>query len=522
MVRDKKKTSPYSKMYLVTPMVYEKLKTCLNKVDQVDLTNLNKKYQSPPQDKSNIGIQNLSKKEFKRDDDDDNDKKPNANKNITRNTELNSDFIPEPTVNRETTQYDDNQFQNNFDLSQHYIDDLGESEMYFDDEDFGLESNEIPGVSNRQEFQQQTEPMDSSVPINTKDVFTQVDSLNENYPIVKANKNISTQTTFRNDYEDTSKSNTVKRFRKPLKMQKRKTQKFIPISYMKDYISDNKPKITTVSTGIQTDNQDKFSFEVPRTSNFERTIQPPPLDMDMEMIYRKPKELLDKRKFPALQSQRKKALLDKRKFPALETNEKKSIPYDIKKSITFKPNPALDERRNISKLQFRERFLPHLGKKGFLKYQCDVCKKWFAQKYSVNRHKRTFHRNLNKTVSRIPVSDYGRNITDIVEYTPNNNYSIEHSSNIPITHEPNSDSDTNALEYENFAMPLTYEPDKDNTIQNTSMEGIDTSHLLHTKRRQSRPLISAEKIQRARTPVSKREKAEEKKKITDFERWNLE
>jgi len=39
------KQSPYAKMYLVTPLVYEKLKSCLNKIDKDDLDILNKEQQ---------------------------------------------------------------------------------------------------------------------------------------------------------------------------------------------------------------------------------------------------------------------------------------------------------------------------------------------------------------------------------------------------------------------------------------------------------------------------------------------
>lgn len=61
------KQSPYSKMYLVTPMVYEKLKKCLNKIDKEDIEGLNKKYQPRKQDESNMALQSLSTREIKPD-----------------------------------------------------------------------------------------------------------------------------------------------------------------------------------------------------------------------------------------------------------------------------------------------------------------------------------------------------------------------------------------------------------------------------------------------------------------------
>lgn len=48
-MKKKQFTIMYNKMYLVTPMVYEKLKNCLNKTDISNLTNLNKPFFQPSQ-----------------------------------------------------------------------------------------------------------------------------------------------------------------------------------------------------------------------------------------------------------------------------------------------------------------------------------------------------------------------------------------------------------------------------------------------------------------------------------------
>ena len=128
MVRQtSKNSSPYSKMYLVTPMVYEKLKQCLSKVDKLDLGNLNKKYIPKVNvDKSDKIIRHITNSEIRPDSDDDNE-----NKKKYLIPKYKSENLGEGT----STQRQPEQTVEQFDLSQNYMDDFGESEMYLNEEE---------------------------------------------------------------------------------------------------------------------------------------------------------------------------------------------------------------------------------------------------------------------------------------------------------------------------------------------------------------------------------------------------
>ena len=571
MVRDKKKPSPYSKMYLVTPMVYEKLKNCLNKIDQVDMINLNKKYQPLSKDKSDIGIQNLSKQEFKRsDDDDDDNKKPDLNKKQNQNgkkdnSNSTTDSIsrsqspkPGPSTSKKSSPYDDNEFQQNFDLSQNYLDDFGESEMYFDDnnyEDIDFDSNQFSNIPKTQDFQQQFSSKKQDFQQQTEPEFENM----ETYP-VSLNRDTSTQTFYSDDYQDTSTSRRSPQksitFKKPKPLKHQINLRNIPISYVNDITTVAKPPIRTISTEMQTEPmtiyQDTSSsrspkksltFRKPKALKYQRnlkhipisyvnnitTVAKPPtrtvsteiqtepmsseMQMDqtpsIEMVYRKPLELVDKRNFPALTDQTKKTSLNKKNFLKLQQQYKKSIGYKPKQNF---------DRRIALPSGSRHRELPHLGKKGFLKYQCDVCGKWFTRKYGLQRHKKTFHRSKN-TMAVVPKS---RNNVSIVEYIPNDNssYQIEHSDSIPITYEP--DSDISDVGNENTILPITYEEENQTEPEPSTSMDVDKLQFAGFKRNLKSQLPRPQKIQRAKVPSNKDMKDKETiKKATEFEHWKL-
>lgn len=64
MVREKK-SSPYQKMYLVTPIIYEKLKKCISSSDICDMDTLNKKHIPGKKDKSDSLIQQMAVREMR-------------------------------------------------------------------------------------------------------------------------------------------------------------------------------------------------------------------------------------------------------------------------------------------------------------------------------------------------------------------------------------------------------------------------------------------------------------------------
>ena len=394
MVRQtSKNSSPYSKMYLVTPMVYEKLKQCLSKVDKLDLGNLNKKYIPKVNvDKSDKIIRHITNSEIRPDSDDDNE-----NKKKYLIPKYKSENLGEGT----STQRQPEQTVEQFDLSQNYMDDFGESEMYLNEE-------EIEPIDESFEF---GDPIQQPIKV-FQDFGTQTDpSLHrKKIPMMALQRQLGRSIV---EHEDIAPSQS---FQKP------KTHNIgIQSERIEEIPRGFKPTVNTKDTITQTDRSD--------------------------LIYKQPVlSIRDQKKHQMIENLLKESKKKTSTYPISKTKPRKLVRIKLRGNqnlLTPRPRPSTSHSNWV---EFNETpsiptsskkalaFHGIAGKKDTMKFQCDVCQKWFSRKYGVDRHKRTFHANRG-----VP-------------------YIRRNTNHGAITHEPTS---VEAITYQPEArQALTYQPKK--------------------------------------------------------------
>lgn len=412
VLKNSKNSSPYSKMYLVTPMVYEKLKQCLSKVDKMDLGNLNKKYVPKIHvDKSEKIIRNITNSEIRPDSDDD-----DTSKRKILKPEYKSEF---PAVGPSSQLQPKNSVQQ-FDLSQNYMDDFGESEMY-------LHEDEIDPSDDSFEF---GDPIQH--PLR---VFQDSGTQTETIPKIK-----------KLSVSNTQSWSTPPRLAlsKPLGRSDVHQENINPMPTI------SKPKQKSI--GIQSERIEEIprGFK-PMVETSDRLTQTDKSDL----IYKQPvMSLKDMKKHKMIEKMLNDAKKGSTSYPIAKSKPRKMIRIKLKGNQSLlSPRPSTS---NTNWVEFNERpaiqtkkkpalsFHGIKGKKDTMKFQCDVCQKWFSRKYGLDRHKRTFHGpvglpSLRRNENYEPVIENPR-VVEAITYQPEQSQAL--------TYEPNE------------IRALTYQPKK--------------------------------------------------------------
>ena len=530
MVRQTNKSeSPYSKMYLVTPMVYEKLKQCLNKVDRIDLGNLNKKYVPKLKvDRAEKHLQQISNDEFKPDNDGGQDfkkkfKAENKQENLGEGTSF------QPTKNRQENlgegtsfQPTENRLDDQFDLSQKYMDDYGESELYLENDE-----NEISD-----------------------------DSFEFGYPLqpIRSFQNVGTQTDtdFKTRNLGTSKTeqeNIYPRLAlpKPLGRSEVHSENIFPTQPLakrlgrSDVHSENiypnlsfsKPKMK--ESGSQRENIEEIprgfkpmvetSDSVTQTDKADLIYRQPVMSIGNRKKHKMIEQLLNQAKagsskYPIVKSKPKKVVRIKLRgtqtliTPRPTTSNSNWVSFNAKPSISTKIKPAID-------------FHGIRGKKDTLKYQCEICQKMFSRKYAVERHKKSIHFNRRESNADTHVRPISHELNQLRALTQ------EPQEIRALTHEPEQ---VRALTYEpSQAMALNYQPEDMDSTSLQPYEYTDelplrvTDQILQGPSKKNSDVSSKMKRGKKYQLVRPKKKLITKEKVYDlktdqdrFESWDLD
>ena len=503
MVRQTNKSeSPYSKMYLVTPMVYEKLKQCLNKVDRIDLGNLNKKYVPKLKvDRAEKHLQQISNDEFKPDNDGGQDfkkkfKAENKQENLGEGTSF------QPTKNRQENlgegtsfQPTENRLDDQFDLSQKYMDDYGESELYLENDE-----NEISDDSF--EFGYPLQPIRSF-----QNVGTQTDRNLET-------RNLGTQTdtnfkTRNLGISTREQENIYPRLALPKpKMKESGTQH----ENIEEIPRGFKPMVETSDSVTQTDKADLI-------------YRQPVMSIGNRKKHKMIEQLLNQAKagsskYPIVKSKPKKVVRIKLRgtqtliTPRPTTSNSNWVSFNAKPSISTKIKPAID-------------FHGIRGKKDTLKYQCEICQKMFSRKYAVERHKKSIHFNRRESNADTHVRPISHELNQLRALTQ------EPQEIRALTHEPEQ---VRALTYEpSQAMALNYQPEDMDSTSLQPYEYTDelplrvTDEILQGSSKKNSDVSSKMKRGKKYQLVRPKKKLITKEKVYDlktdqdrFESWDLD
>lgn len=326
-----KKESPYQKMYLVTPLIYEKLKKCISNSEVCDMDKLNKKHVPEKKDKSDSLIQKMAVKEiqpsfnkftnrfYEVDKNGKNEKNilPRKSENSSLNKKWNINTTPEYRYNdqnenlnldfdTEGKYYDDDEFDMDMDIesvkdNERKVADISKFEDSYENEN---EDYKIPDTRFRTENYQLTQPIldefsdDSDYDINEKIVHKETQTDLEPQPQPSTSGFISQP---RNSPKVNKNLKLVKS--KP-KFKKRKISLNIKPKLNKKLSSRNIgiqtediPEIITPSTStrdvsdkyIQTDRIDRYYRDKPKLK-FK-----PKRKKSTELIVKQPRDLIKKK-----------------------------------------------------------------------------------------------------------------------------------------------------------------------------------------------------------------------------------
>lgn len=406
------KQSPYQKMFLVTPMVYEKLKQCLNKCEKDDIIKLNKRYEPVRTDQSNQGIRNISTSEINPDNDDrpDTDGMQLQNSNIER-------MEPDEGVG---------DFGNNLEYLPPSSDFL--RDIYGDDDSSESDTDlQIPIKPTKKLGFSSVEKVDIPPELNKNKVLSlnkrdQIDipgliKKPQNLGLKKTGEvNIPGEKLKEKSSTPTQTDNIVALRKKPTLIYRRPIQEenlsesFNPVFHSTP-IRVKKRK--TYNPGMTTLEESEPLVETPSmldNKKVKKRLTPLPKKVlkEMEKGYSDNKSFSWSNVTPleerihemSVNESPKKAISHKKLLPLtyelpIDESPKKGNRFKKLLPLTYEQKKLLkshyEKEPNLKDPKQSQIFRPVMGKKGLLQYQCDLCGKLFSRKYSVQRHKKSFH-----------------------------------------------------------------------------------------------------------------------------------
>ena len=406
------KQSPYQKMFLVTPLVYEKLKKCLNKCEKDDVVKLNQKYQPVKYDKSNEGIRNISFGEIGPNNDDD-DRPDLENSQNGQNSDVERMEADEGVGENVNSFYH---------LTPNIANDSSTSEEFLYDDDFledGMDFEEPiyqspdiqPDVSNVQNINipERPKPKLEFKKFDNIDIPGKKKNLGfkkfDNIDIPGKKKNLGFKSTAKIDIPGvehtsipTQTEGTVS-FKKPSLIYRRPIQddSFNPVFHSTP-IKSKKPTKRVSNMETLTEENEPI-VETPSMLEEKSIKKLTPISKKelkkMEQDIMQPKSFSWVPDLP---------LEERIHEITSEESPKKALKYEKLKPLTYEQKQLVKSKRSLIPVRTKSTIVPVepntmqvevtkpvMGKKGLLQYKCEFCGKLFSQKLGLNRHKQSFH-----------------------------------------------------------------------------------------------------------------------------------
>jgi len=347
------KQSPYAKMYLVTPLVYEKLKSCLNKIDKDDLDILNKEQQPRQTNRFDRIIQKMSFNEIKPNGPEKKDKDEEKEEKVEEKKETSQEqYEPVNVVEQETQPQPMNVYNEEIRQPMNVFEDEED-----DDWDYSDLRNNVEGPPTNQyvtyepdtsgEFQYDDIPMitdEPLFPIERRDMETQVDLPPRNFDAQRNTLKMCDPSGML-PLSKCGKKTVAKRYSGTVDLIKK--HKIVPRK--KQILAMNPPKKIV-----------KFNKKLQQSPKIHSSVAP----------YRGSQVTIEE----------------------VEDEPPKSISVQRLKPLTYIDEPTPSTSRQAIENMYRQDTTNYpLGKKGPKVHQCEFCQKWFSRKYALDRHKKSFH-----------------------------------------------------------------------------------------------------------------------------------